>query len=563
MTEAPENKNILDLAEALDVNSTFGYDGGWNNAHNEYATRQQSSDSTNDKRVAFNSPTGKKYPNNYHQNVQAWKGLEESTPNKVKPFSSSSNRLDGKTVRGSDLESDIMEDLHPLNHAFEQQEQKPPNHTIEDLKKKILERDSTIVKMSQDIEMRDEQIRSLDTQVTNYYNDLQEANSRKEVPDKKLIDEINTLKAENARLIETCNNLNIVVKQLEKKETENESLQSTCQMLQEEKDTLTSKCTACETDTSNAKQEAAEAKAHFSNIQQYFRKLTLFNVSVGAIVTKEFDASKNYEDIDLISMNEMLEKEGVKFDQQLLGWTKDDFANLLTSVQSLTQNTNDGTSNINQRFKDTMEQFEKLEGTINQLNDAKSEQLADVQNALTEEITKCTNEIIDAANLKMNWVVEREKLEETIRDNESVIIRLKSENARIKGDESDSLNFNDVKCADVSRSIFDSLQLSDIDKLDNVTLKNQLKKVCINLQVPYHKLQRKVVLANVLIKSELILLLNFVNGLYFDIHGKNLEFEEFEKEMYHRYQDCRDIGTLVNPLQAILSTLYSDIVGRF
>lgn len=562
MTDSSHSRSVLNLATVLDGNSTFGYDGNWNKKQDNYDNENRAFTSGSDKRVAFNSPTGKKYPSSYYQSAQSWNGLEESTPNKVDPVSSSYNRLDGKTVRNSDVETEAKESSLLLQQAAMQTDLDTHKHTIEELQAKLKERDMAIADMTTRLKEKDVLVTSLEHQVTNYYNDVQKLTSSIESTAKERDETISELRRQNKELKSQGIALKKTETILEKCENERNEIQNTCELLRSEKDVLEDKCTQYKSEVNETKTKWEDEKLGLSNLQRYISILTIFDISLGAILINYYDSSKDYNELNTISIHEILRDRDLNIDQHITGWNKDDFSNLLEKFQSLSTSTEFMNTSMDLHFKDTMTQLENFESVIGALNNSSNEQLSGIKQYLSEEIQSCKQEILNGNDLREDFEKERVTLKDIIKDNEEALVQLRQKYEHILGDEANNLEFSDVESPDITRSIYDSLQLSDIDNLDNVTLRNQLKKVCINLQTPYQKLHRKVILANLLIRGDLVILLNFVNILYYELNGKNLELEELEKEAYYRYQSRRDINNLDHPLESVLSNLYDDIIFK-
>ncbi|SMN19767.1 similar to Saccharomyces cerevisiae YDL239C ADY3 Protein required for spore wall formation [Maudiozyma saulgeensis] len=289
------------------------------------------------------------------------------------------------------------------------------------------------------------------------------------------------------------------------------------------------------------------------SFSKYIDQLKFSDISIGSIIIDNYKSFEQGERARIIQLTQMLSNEGIDIEEHIFKDRK--------TISSILDNSFD-------RIAETLKEFKLDDSTgIKQtLTDIKSIE----ENIKSSNIT--TQKILE--NIKLEFSREGEKFENLLKQKDSKIEELLSSNKdkdlrneilekeyqTTRGNSKDSLTYDDVKSADVTRVVFDSLELEQIDKLDMVTLQNELKKICVGIQTPFNKIQRKVILANVLIKNELVHALNFINLLYFQLHGDNLHFRELENTAYRQYLKIRDVDNVQHPLKHILDEMYQHIL---
>ena len=289
------------------------------------------------------------------------------------------------------------------------------------------------------------------------------------------------------------------------------------------------------------------------NLSHYISQLVWSDIPIGSIIMKNYESYKEDSSQRIVMFSKILKDENIDIEEHLLKDRKDISSILDTSFDRIIKDFQNLKLQDNNELKETLTDVKELKKSILSSNASTQDILNNIRDEFCKEMKYFETHLAEKD-------IEIKELVLTNEKNETYIETLKKEYQELLGDTESRLSFHDVKCPDVTKKIYDSLGLQQIEQLDNITLQNQLKQICVSIQTPYNKIQRKIVLANVLIKNELVNALNFINLLYYQIHGDNLDFHQLESKAYKQYLAIRDIDNLKHPLKPILDDLFHDIM---
>ncbi|KAG0669745.1 hypothetical protein C6P45_003379 [Maudiozyma exigua] len=297
-------------------------------------------------------------------------------------------------------------------------------------------------------------------------------------------------------------------------------------------------------------EELKSSKDYLSN---YISQLVWSDIPIGTLIMKNYELYKKDANQRIIMFSKILKDENIDIEEHLFKDRKTITSMLDTSFDRIIKDFQNLKLHDNHELMETLTDVKELKENILSSNASTQEVLNNIKDEFYKEMKIFETHLAEKD-------IEIKELILTNEKNETRIKALKKQYQELLGDSECQLSFKDVKCPDVTKKIYDSLGLQKIEQLDNITLQNQLKQICVAIQTPYNKIQRKIILANVLIKNELVHALNFINLLYYQIHEDNLDFHELENKAYKQYLAKRDIDNLEHPLKPILDDLFHDIM---
>lgn len=466
----------------------------------DYSSRLNNGQTNSDQHMIFDrSPIHHSMTDNYGSESSNNR-YEESTPNKGNNKNPSAQTLDGRTVRGG---SPTVE-----------------KSKLESLRQRINELESEIIK-------KDIVIGDLKNNLVNSTTSYKETLTVLEETQSKYKEQIDDLQLNEDK--------NLILKnKIKELEDENEEIEKKFLMLKAENES-------------------------FSN---FIDKLTLFDIPIGSIIRKNFEGNEVNSKKQILPFFKMLEDYGFDINHYLAELRANDESVLDEQLQQIIQHTEKSQQEDDTRFTKAMEKLNEIENKLIEAGTPVRELLDELKGKISIEIKKYQEELNQNNSLLEDKDDKLKSLETIIEEKDSRYDELLGKYEKQKGDESQCLTFDDFKCPDVPKKVFDRLELSDIDNLDMVSLRNSLKQVCVDIQTPFSKLQRKIILANMLIKSELVMSLNFINLLYYHVFEDNLDFENWTDGAYMQYQRTRDIDAIRHPLNPVLNDLYKEIMEK-
>lgn len=290
-----------------------------------------------------------------------------------------------------------------------------------------------------------------------------------------------------------------------------------------------------------------------NNLSNYIGQMVWSDIPIGSIIMKNYELYKKDANQKIVMFSKILKDENIDIEDHLLKDRKNISSILDTSFERIIKDFQNLRIQDNHELKETLTDVKELKKNIISSNASTQDVLNNIREEFCKEMQHFETYLAEKDTEIKELILTNEK-------NETYIETLKKKYEELLGDTNSRLSFQDVQCPDVTKKIYDSLGLQQIEQLDNITLQNQLKQICVGIQTPYSKIQRKIVLANVLIKNELVNALNFINLLYYQIHEDNLDFYELENKAYKQYLAIRDIDNLKHPIKPILDDLFHDIM---
>ncbi|CAB4253850.1 similar to Saccharomyces cerevisiae YDL239C ADY3 Protein required for spore wall formation [Maudiozyma barnettii] len=304
---------------------------------------------------------------------------------------------------------------------------------------------------------------------------------------------------------------------------------------------------------SNIQNEVIKLKQDNVNFSKYISQLKFSDIPIGRMITKSYKSFEQNENTYSLQLSNILINEGIDIEEHIFKDRKTFSSMLGNGLDRIAETLKELRLEDSAEIQHTLTGMENIKENIKSSNTSTQTFLENIKLEFSKEV-EIFEKLLNQKDLKI------EELSSLNKDKDVLYENLEKTYRAIRGNVDDSLKYEDVKSADVTKVVYDSLELQKIDTLDLVTLQNELKKVCVGIQTPFNKIQRKVILANVLIKNELVHALNFINLLYFKLHGDNLDFHELENTAYRQYLKIRDVDNVQHPLKRILDELYQHIL---
>ncbi|CCF56228.1 hypothetical protein KAFR_0A07940 [Kazachstania africana CBS 2517] len=460
-------------------------------------------------------------------------GLDHSTP---AVESNNSNNIQNNSVNMSDIQIDALQ------------------RRLQELELDISERDKHIQALERDKEKQNSEIIELQSK----FKEVKDGFVSKE----QLHELQNSYDSEKA-----CKN------------TLNERIIVLTAQLDSYKDELTD----YKTSYNNLKELNESTKNKHESFASYIKNLTLFGINIGHAITLSY--RDNINEFTLDTTFKMSNPNITKF------FKKDDEISLKNSEMLSSIMSHD--SEILDKLAKLEVALDETKGEQKKIDESKDEIIKKIEYN-SQEILRKLEKCDQTEDFQLKLVEIQENISALLKGNQDKILislkdiqkvnesfgsqiselkkELKKEKDKhtelteklnkLRGDSSELLTFKDFKNSDIDKRLYQALQVDKVEQLDLVQLQNKMKKVIVDMQTPLDKLDAKLPLANLLIKSELVITLDFINRLYQTMYNEGLDFNHYTEEAYLQYRKSNYLDPWQHPIRPIIDHLYNDIIDR-
>lgn len=305
--------------------------------------------------------------------------------------------------------------------------------------------------------------------------------------------------------------------------------------------------------------------------KSFINDITLFNIRIGPLINELYSKESGFKELDSILKKYEPSVQRFQTSQDV------ELREILDSRLKILQDTCKSLSvEYEKDWKDKLESLSNIEQKLSEPNITLQDELSAFKNVLCSRLNETQKEIITL--LESNSKFERQRMEwETVKNEKDILIstlkdekekeikknEILQENLRVlKGDDTARLSIKDIRCPLLDDLTLESLQLDKIDRLNIIESQNLLKKISICLETPLNKLERKITLANLLIRNELVISLDFINHLYFHFFNVDLDFASFTSDAYLQYRNLGKLDKIRHPLEPYLKKLEVLLIER-
>lgn len=255
-------------------------------------------------------------------------------------------------------------------------------------------------------------------------------------------------------------------------------------------------------------------------------------------------------------------------------------------------------NNLQQTFKEN-QNVQNIKDEVNDLLDEKKELLKDNQ-ILTNEVMNLKDELLNKNEEKfvifVNQIenlrnvekqlrdklkieeIESRKVKEKLQLSEDRNFSLKTKLgikersldevamhlSKISGDATERISFAQIQASnpDITKEMYNDLNVNTIDTLTMVELQNVIKNLVLLLNIPFNKLTKKVPMIGIYLTYERNLYTYFANRLHYQIYGKPINTTEFNRDAYNQYLVNKSLSSIEHPLAKQLDKLCNEIVPK-
>ena len=319
----------------------------------------------------------------------------------------------------------------------------------------------------------------------------------------------------------------------------------------------------------------------YKSMISFVRSLRIFDIDCGSVLMDRYSRYTRENQVwGSIQLDELLGERlieatkrlpGVVADSERLKVIEEQLDNLVQSNAALEKTEY-------QNWRTSLDELTDLKEALLQLGDRNSAEstkqgFRDFSDKISNEINEKHSEIVDLLSTKDEYLnklnTQRdiiEKKSSELRDLEALYKeeigenqRLQSSISELKGSSTKRFVYEDFRAPGITKDLYDSLKLEEIDHLNMTELQNTLKELCVGIETPFDKILRKIRLANMLIRKELVILVDFANHLYYYFFKRNLAIQAYTEEAYRQYVKTMEIDSIRHPLKSVLDRLFDRI----
>ena len=319
----------------------------------------------------------------------------------------------------------------------------------------------------------------------------------------------------------------------------------------------------------------------YKSMISFVRSLRIFDIDCGSVLMDRYSRYTRENQVwGSIQLDELLGERLIEATKRLPGIVAD--SERLKVIEERLDNLVQSNATLEkteyQNWRSSLSELTDLKEALLQLGDKSSTEstkqgFRDFQDKISNEINEKHSEIVDLLSTKDEYLnklnTQRdiiEKKSSELRDLEALYKeeigenqRLQSSISKLKGSSTKRVVYEDFRAPGITKDLYDSLKLEKIDHLNMTELQNILKELCVGIETPFDKILRKIRLANMLIRKELVILVDFANHLYYYFFKRNLAIQAYTEEAYRQYVKTMEIDSIRHPLKSVLDRLFDRI----